>query len=66
MASPKAIVKEAINRSPDDSDTWIMRMYFEVRAKVVPEQSEARSAALAQQANNFMRNMNDFKNDSTR
>lgn len=43
MATPKDDVKLAIGRSPDISDTLIMRMYFEVRGKLLPtgeEQSE--------------------------
>lgn len=30
MATSKEEVKEKIGRSPDHSDTWIMRMYFEI------------------------------------
>ncbi len=41
MATPKEDVKELIGRSPDDSDTWIMRMYFVIRDKLLPDQSEA-------------------------
>jgi len=37
MATKKEDVRELLGRSPDHSDTWIMRMYFEVRARVVPE-----------------------------
>lgn len=37
MATKKEEVKELLGRSPDHSDTWIMRMYFEVRERVVPE-----------------------------
>jgi hypothetical protein len=37
MATKKEDVKELLGRSPDHSDTWIMRMYFEVRKSVVPE-----------------------------
>ncbi|RJQ33883.1 hypothetical protein C4568_03720 [Candidatus Parcubacteria bacterium] len=40
MATPKEDVKELIGRSPDDSDTWIMRMYFVIREKMLPHQSE--------------------------
>jgi hypothetical protein len=40
MATPKEDIKEAIGHSPDDSDTWIMRMYFEIRDKLAPNQSE--------------------------
>ena len=40
MATPKEDVKELLGHSPDDSDTWIMRMYFEVKNKMLPDQSE--------------------------
>jgi phage terminase large subunit len=32
---PKDKVKELLGRSPDDSDTYIMRMYFEIRSKSI-------------------------------
>lgn len=34
MATQKEDVKSAIGRSPDASDTWIMRMYFELIKKI--------------------------------
>lgn len=40
MATQKDDVKVLIGRSPDNSDTWIMRMYFEIRAKVLNESPE--------------------------
>jgi hypothetical protein len=40
MATMKDDVKELIGRSPDLSDTLIMRMYFVVRGQLVPGQSE--------------------------
>lgn len=40
MATKKEDVKEMIGRSPDISDTLIMRMYFELRSKLSPAQSE--------------------------
>lgn len=40
FATPKEEIKEQIGRSPDDSDTWIMRMYFVITAKLSPQQSE--------------------------
>jgi uncharacterized protein with ACT and thioredoxin-like domain len=39
MATQKEDVKEIIGRSPDHSDTWIMRMYFEVIGRMLPGQS---------------------------
>lgn len=40
FATPKEDVAEIIGHSPDDSDTWIMRMYFVLRASLSPHQSE--------------------------
>ena len=37
MVTPKEDVKDQIGRSPDVTDTLQMRMYFEIRAKVMPE-----------------------------
>jgi len=56
FATPKEDVKELIGRSPDDSDTWIMRMYFVIRDKMLPDQSQE-AAALAERLNaQFARN----------
>lgn len=43
MATSKDDVKSVIGRSPDDSDTWIMRMYFVIMNKMIPGQSEEHS-----------------------
>lgn len=40
FATPKEDIKEILGRSPDDSDTWIMRMYFVITEKLSPTQSE--------------------------
>ena len=40
MATQKDDVKQILGHSPDDSDTWIMRMYFTIRDKMLPNQSE--------------------------
>lgn len=49
MATMKEDVKSIIGRSPDDSDTWIMRMYFELRKKMLPDLGEQRSAIIDKQ-----------------
>lgn len=49
MATQKEDVKLAIGRSPDDSDTWIMRMYFVVRNRMLPDKGEDRSSIIDQQ-----------------
>ena len=56
MASPKEDIKLAIGRSPDDSDTWIMRMYFVILERMLPNQSEEWSEVKEKQANQFARN----------
>lgn len=53
MATQKEDIKTALGRSPDDSDTWIMRMYFVIMAKMIPEQSEERGRVIIQQQNQF-------------
>jgi len=40
-------------RSPDASDTWIMRMYFEVMRTILPVQSEEYVRIVANQNNQF-------------
>jgi hypothetical protein len=40
FATPKEDLVALLGRSPDLSDTLIMRMYFEIRAKLSPVQSE--------------------------
>ena len=40
MATQKDDIKALLGRSPDKSDTLLMRMYFEVKGKLVPGQSE--------------------------
>jgi hypothetical protein len=56
MPTKKEDVKEAIGRSPDDSDTWIMRMYFHVIGRMSPHQSEERNQIASKQRNQFLRN----------
>jgi len=41
MMTQKEDVKEIIGHSPDDSDCWLMRMYFVIRGKMMPERSES-------------------------
>ena len=54
MATTKEDIVALLGHSPDDSDTWIMRMYFVVRAQLVPGQSEdakERASKVARQFN---------------
>ncbi len=66
MATIKQDVKDIIGRSPDDSDTWIMRMYFEVMKKILPNQSEEGSKIISIQQNQFAQNKANFINNSNR
>lgn len=66
FATPKEEVREMLGRSPDDSDTWIMRCYFEIVSKLSPHQSERaieRAQMTAQQflRGHSMRHMNDTR-----
>lgn len=56
MATMKEDVKAIIGRSPDDSDCWVMRMFFEIRNKMSPEQSEFRSQVVSRQLDKFIAN----------
>lgn len=56
LATMKEDIKALIGKSPDHSDTWIMRMYFEIRSRVVPEQSVEFKRLIEQQNMNFRRN----------
>lgn len=58
MATPKEDVKEMLGRSPDDSDTWIMRMYFVVRAEMTPRTSEENTLIKNNLQNRFQMNRN--------
>lgn len=40
FATPKEDITALLGRSPDLSDTLIMRMYFEIRGRLLPNQSE--------------------------
>lgn len=56
MATQKEDVKEILGRSPDNSDTWIMRMYFVIMGRMIPEQSEERSNVILRQQSILTRN----------
>lgn len=66
LATPKEDVAEAIGRSPDHSDTWLMRMYFVIRERMLPEQSEEHSRAIRLQHNRMKRNERNQTANSTR
>ncbi len=56
MATSKEDVKVTLGRSPDHSDTWIMRMYFFLRGTLSLQYSPELKAKLAQQDDIFRRN----------
>lgn len=66
MATQKEEVKDIIGRSPDASDTWIMRMYFEVMRTISPVQSEEYVRIVANQNNQFAMRKQKLKLNSTR
>lgn len=66
QASAKEDIKEIIGHSPDDSDTWIMRMYFEVRAKVLPENTEQEIFIANTLKSQFAQRAKNLKDYSTR
>lgn len=66
FATPKEDVKEMIGRSPDHSDTWIMRMYFVVRESMTQSNSPERQNALNKQRQVFMRNRGSIEANSAR
>lgn len=65
MATQKDKIKEIIGRSPDDSDTWIMRMYFEIFKKLSKTNSPEVEEAIRRQKERFMINRNRMKINDT-
>jgi len=53
MPTKKDDIKALLGRSPDISDCLVMRMYFEIRAKLVPGQSEERKIRASKVAQQF-------------
>ena len=62
MATQKEDVKALLGRSPDDSDTWIMRMYFEIRNKMTDQGED--DGIIQAQIQRAVRNRNNFLNSS--
>lgn len=58
MATQTETIKEILGRSPDNASTWIMRMYFLIRKKVIPGLSEERSAVIDKMRNQFNQRKN--------
>lgn len=66
MATMKEDVKALIGRSPDISDTLIMRMYFVLRERVAPFSSEEKAQVASKLMNQFDRNFHRQEFNSTR
>ena len=61
MATMSEDIKALLGRSPDNASTWIMRMYWEVMAKMRTQQPEQVSQALNEQQFQFDANFNNYK-----
>lgn len=55
MATQKEDIKALLGRSPDISDTLIMRMYFVLRDRLLPHQSEEKARIFNELTNQFNR-----------
>jgi hypothetical protein len=66
MATPKDDIKAILGRSPDISDTLIMRQYFTLRDKLLPNQSEQAARIRTELINQFERNVARQHNSSSR
>ena len=66
MVTMKEDVKELIGRSPDISDTLVMRMYFVLRDRLTPAQDPTRGVIHDKIQSQFRRNELNSRNSSTR
>jgi hypothetical protein len=66
LATMKEDVKALIGRSPDISDTLIMRCYFILKEKLLPFQSEERAKVYNELINQFERNTSRQAQNSSR
>lgn len=66
MATGKDVIKEALGRSPDISDTFIMRMYFEIKGSMMPQSGEEGKKIARELQNQFMRNLSRQGMNSTK
>lgn len=65
-ATSKDEIKTLLGHSPDDSDTWIMRMFFEIVERMLPQKSEAQMQVISKQAEQFTQRRYQFKQSSTK
>lgn len=66
MATPKEDIKALLGRSPDLSDTLIMRMYFVLRSKMLPDQTGKAKLLQELRQSQFARNASAQEQNSTR
>jgi len=66
MATQKEDIKEIIGRSPDASDTWIMRMYFEIKKRVSDDLSDQQILVRNNMQNQFLERRNRQTYNSTK
>jgi hypothetical protein len=66
MAMAKDEIKTIIGRSPDSSDTWIMRMYFQIRNKMSPFQSEQKAIINEKLQQQFTQRKRNFTQNSSK
>lgn len=59
-------IKEALRRSPDDSDCWLMRCFFVIKERLVPDTTEEQARIHEVQQQQWNRNEHNFKQNSTR
>jgi hypothetical protein len=66
MATQKDDVKSIIGRSPDHSDTFIMRMYFVLKDKMLPNQTEEQNIVAQKLKMQFSQSFEIFQSESNK
>jgi hypothetical protein len=65
LATMKEDIKAALGRSPDITDTLLMRMFFLIKGKMLPDQSEEGARIRERIQSNFRHNENNMSLNST-
>lgn len=66
MATQKEEVKELIARSPDASDTWLMRCYFVIKGSMLSEDGPEGDSVSEKLRKQFEKNKSNFIEESTK